>query len=227
MHNNHSEGYMKPAFILICILSASVFSQTKHLKTDELSTIKEPFKAFAIAEHRQVSKDDPVLQTTFFEELNKSLTKITGDSTIQIVTIATADLTKIVAKKLSIRDELRFYSPEKKLCFEEDYCPDVILFLKQLIFNEQEKERMESGPSMFNGNKTVTTGRIVTKDYLRPTSYYVYWDNKNQRVLCYGKVYGSTVPREVFNRPNMKGIENAIKEVVAEIAENAPVPGKK
>ena len=64
-------------------------------------------------------------------------------------------------------------------------------------------------------------------EHIQPSSCYVYWDNKAQRVICYGEVVGRSVPKHRFNEPNVDGIEKSIKKVVDEIAKHAPVDVKK
>lgn len=224
----------KQIFILFITIVGSLYAKNKHIITDEYEKIKEPFITFKIAEHKKVSKKDPVLQKTFFEELTKSLKKVTSDKTCKVIKIEKEDLKKIIAVKLSKKEELRFYSPEDTLIFEDTtiyegfYCPDVILFLKHLSFGEKDRERMKMAAKGIDYKGNIQyAGEIETVEYLQPSSCYVYWDNKAHRVICFGEVIGKSVPRYKFKQPNVDGIEKSIKRVVDEIAEHAPVTVKK
>ena len=225
---------MKRVIILSLIIVCISYAKNKHIITDEYKAINEPFKTFKIAEHKKVSIKDPVLQKTFFNKLTKSLKDVTSDKSCKVIKIEKEKLTKIIKVKLSKKEEIRFYAPEDTLIIDDTtiyegfYCPDVILFLKHLSFGEKERERMKTAAKGvdFQGNVQYA-GEVKTVDYLQPSSCYVYWDNKAQRVICYGEVIGKSVSRYKFKQPNVNGIEKSIKKVVDEIAKHAPVAVKK
>lgn len=225
---------VKRVIILLLAIAGIVYARNKHVITEEYKAIKEPFTTFKIAVHKKVSKKDPILQKTFFKELTKSLKRVTSDKTCKVIKINKEKLTKIITVKLSKKEEIRFYAPEDTLVFidtsiyEGFYCPDVILLLKYLSFGEKERDRMKAAAkgADFQG-KVQYAGEIETVEYIQPSSCYVYWDNKAQRVICYGEVVGRSVPKHRFNKPNVTGIEKSIKNVVDEIAKHAPVTRKK
>lgn len=221
---------IKRVIILIMTIFTVIYAKNKHIIADEYQKMKARLVTFKIAAHKKVSKKDPVLQKTFFIELTKSLKNVTSDKTCKVVKIKKEKLTKIITVKLSKKEEIRFYAPEDTLTFidtsiyEGFYCPDVILFLKYLSFGEKERERMKMAAkgTDYQG-KVQYAGEIETVEYIQPSSYYIYWDNKAQRAICFGEVIGKSVPRYKFKQPNVAGIEKSIKKVVDEIANHAPV----
>lgn len=207
---------MKKLVIILLVSQIAVLSQVKNITMSEYKKSRKPFITFAIAEYTKKSNKFQKEQDLFFRELLNYLKDVTSDPKCNIVSIDQKYLSAIVPLTLSKKEEFRIYLPDTTQICEDDHCPEVILFIKSLSFidKDEAKKKYVVTPS--------SSGKIVTEDRIKPSAYYVYWDNKVNQVISYGSISGKTVPLVKKGFTNTKGIEKTIKAAAKKIINNTP-----
>jgi hypothetical protein len=208
---------MKKLLLFLLLIQLSPFSQVKNVTMPEYKRSRKPFITFAIAEYTRKATSFKKEQEMFFTELLNNLKDVTSDEKCSIMPIEQKLLSEITHLTISKKDEFRIYLPKSANICKNGHCPEVILFIKNLSFTEKEEAKKKYVVT------SSSAGKVVTEDRIKPSAYYVYWDNQAKSVISYGIVTGKTVPlvtRSGFT--NTKGVAKAIKAVARKIINNTP-----
>ncbi len=168
------------------------------------------YKTFAIAEYDRKLKKHKDLKELIYSELIRNLKDIASIEVCPIINIEKRFVNTIIPLRISEDEEVRVYLPDSsKYCIGK-FCPDVILFLRKLVFTEWGHKRDQKSAN----NK---------KNNIKPYVYYVYWDNKTKSTIKFGKIVGEEVPQSIKGLKNLSGIEKVIKSFAEEIAVKVPL----